>query len=83
MCNTTASKSVYDEDTEIESGNEQVHDVEKDAVSEKRDIYKKKDQPYRKQYCTFDGCTAYFFVHWHLERHLRKHTGEVMKRCSL
>lgn len=31
----------------------------------------------RKQYCTFEGCNEYFFVNYRLERHIRKHTGEV------
>ena len=79
MCNTTPL-SVYDEDTEIDSEiDSEVEQDQDDLNGDKqvRDIYKKKELPYRKQYCPFDGCSAYFFVHWHLERHIRKHKGEV------
>ena len=75
MCNTTLA-SVYDEETEIDSEFE-TEEVDGSSDKSARDIYKKKDLPYRKQYCPFDDCSAYFFVHWHLERHIRKHKGEV------
>lgn len=76
MCNTTLP-SVYDEDTEIDSEFESQDPDDLNNDQQVRDIYKKKDLPYRKQYCPFDECSAYFFVHWHLERHIRKHKGEV------
>ena len=80
MCNTIVT-SVFDEDTDIESNtddlNNNLNNLRIDKI--KRDIYKKKDQPFRKQFCPFDECNAYFYVSWHLERHLRKHNGEVIK----
>lgn len=76
MCNTTLP-SVYDEETEIESEFESEEIANQPNGKEVKDIYKKKDLPYRRQYCPFDDCNAYFFVHWHLERHIRKHKGEV------
>ncbi|KAK4337368.1 hypothetical protein RND71_043325 [Anisodus tanguticus] len=68
--------AVFNEDTEIEDFDFESYSKEK---SVKRDIYKKKDLPYRKQFCTFEGCNAYFFVNWHLQRHLKKHTGEIIE----
>lgn len=39
--------------------------------------FTRKEENRKKLFCTFDGCENYFYAKWHLDRHIRKHNGEV------